>query len=471
MEDTNKNFMYNVIYQIFIFIIPLVSTPYVSRVLGVDNIGVYSYTYSFVYYFMLASMLGINNYGAREIAKCSLDKNKLSQSFFSIYFLQLICNIFMIIIFYTFILFSNYNHKGILIIQSIFLISCAFDINWFFFGMEEFKITISRNVIIKVLSLILIFLLVKGKNDLWLYTTVMSISTLISQLYLWIFVRKRVSFCKVSFREIFFHLPKCLMLFIPIIAYSIYRVMDKTMIGFFVNTTELGYYESAEKIINIPISFVSALGTVMMPHMAKSSSEELEKKFTSTFYLCYLFITPMILGLLVISKDFTIIFFGEEFLKTSNIIILLLPTVLFGAMTNIIRSNYLIPKSKDRIYLISTAVGAIINLILNIIFIKKYGAYGACIGTVAAEFSVLLYQIIYTKKEIDYLRNLRGIIPIVLKSAIMMIYLIIMRDFIENIYVRMSIQIFGAIVIYFMCNYKYILNDFLGRSRGGNSLI
>lgn len=468
MKNTNKNFIYNVVYQVFIFIIPLVSTPYISRILGVNNIGIYSYTYSLVYYFMLASMMGINNYGAREIAKCSLDRNKLSKKFFSIYFLQLICNILMIIIFYAFIVFSNYNHKGILIIQSIFLISCAFDINWFFFGMEEFKITISRNVIIKILSLVLIFALVKSNNDLWLYTLIMSTSTLISQIYLWIFIKKRLSFCKVSFKEIFFHLPQCLILFIPVIAYSIYRVMDKTMIGFLVNTTELGYYESAEKIINIPISFVSALGTVMMPHMVKSSDEELENKFSSTFYLCYFFIIPMVLGLLVISKDFTIMFFGEEFLKTANIIILLLPTVLFAAMTNIIRSNYLMPKSKDKIYVISTALGAIINFIFNIIFIKKYGAYGACMGTIAAEFSVLVYQIVYTKKEINYLRNLKKIYPIVFKSFIMVIYLIIIKCLIENIYVKIIIQMFGSIVIYFILNYKYILNDFLGISRNKN---
>lgn len=468
MKNTNKNFIYNVVYQVFIFIIPLVSTPYISRVLGVNNIGINSYTYSLVYYFMLASLLGINNYGAREIAKCSSDRNKLSQKFFSIYFLQLICNILMIIIFYTFIVFSDYNHKDILVIQSIFLISSAFDVNWFFFGMEEFKITISRNVIIKILSLVLIFALVKNNNDLWVYTLIMSISTLISQVYLWIFIWRRVSFCKVSFKEIFSHLPQCLILFIPVIAYSIYRVMDKTMIGFFANTTELGYYESAEKIINIPISFVSALGTVMMPHMAKSSDDELDNKFSSTFYLCYFFIIPMVLGLLVISKDFTIMFFGEEFLKTANIIILLLPTVVFGAMTNIIRSNYLIPKSKDKIYVMSTAIGAIVNLIFNITFIKRYGAYGACIGTIAAEFSVLLYQILYTKKEINYLSNLKKILPIILKSSIMIIYLIVIGSLIENIYKKIIVQTLGAIVIYFICNYKYILNDFLGKGGNGN---
>ena len=151
MKNTNKNFLYNVIYQVFIFIIPLITTPYVSRILGVNNVGIYSYTYSLVYYFMLASMLGINNYGAREIAKASNNKEKLSKTFFSIYFLQLICCSIMIILYIIISGVYQYEHKTIMFIQLIYLISCVFDINWFFFGLEKFKITISRNIIIKLL--------------------------------------------------------------------------------------------------------------------------------------------------------------------------------------------------------------------------------------------------------------------------------------------------------------------------------
>lgn len=249
LKSTNKNFLYNIIYQVFIFIIPLITTPYVSRILGVNNVGIYSYTYSIVYYFMLASMLGINNYGAREIAKASNNKNKLSKTFFSIYFLQLICCGIMAILYIIVSSLYQYDHKEIMFIQFIYLISCIFDINWFFFGLEKFKITISRNVIIKMLSLILIFTLVNSRSELWLYTLIMSGSTLISQIYLWIYVKKEIHFYKPTFKEIFKHLPECLILFIPIISYSIYRVMDKTLIGAISNTVQLGNFESAEKII------------------------------------------------------------------------------------------------------------------------------------------------------------------------------------------------------------------------------
>ena len=465
LKVTNKNFLYNVIYQVFIFIIPLITTPYISRVLGVNNVGVYSYTYSLVYYFMLASMLGINNYGAREVAKASHDKQKLSKTFFSIYFLQLICCLIMVVFYVIFAEVYNYNHKMIMYIQLIYLISCIFDINWFFFGLEKFKITISRNIIIKLLSLILIFIFVNSRNDLWIYTLIMSGSTLLSQLYLWIYIRKEVTFYRPTFKEIFKHLPECLVLFIPIISYSIYRVMDKTLIGAISNTVQLGNFESAEKIINIPASFITALGTVMMPHMAKTSDEKFKEILTNTFKLCFFFIIPMMIGLFVISKDFTVLFFGKEFTLTADIIKYLLPTILFSAITNVIRSNYLIPKGKNKIYVISTILGAIVNLILNLIFIKRMGAIGACIGTIAAEFIVMLYQVIYTRKTINYFKVAKISIPYIIESVIIGFIIYGIGLSINNIYMRLCIQIIVFLILYVIINYKYIIYDFFGKKK------
>ena len=465
MKSTNKNFLYNVIYQVFIFIIPLITTPYVSRVLGVNNVGIYSYTYSIVYYFMLAAMLGINNYGSREIAKASNNKEKLSKTFFSIYFLQLICCSIMIILYIIVSGIYQYEYKSIMLIQLIYLISCVFDINWFFFGLEKFKITISRNIIIKLLSLILIFSFVNSRNELWLYTLIMSGSTLLSQIYLWFYIKKEVCFYRPTFNDIFKHLPECLVLFIPIISYSIYRVMDKTLIGAISNTIQLGNFESAEKIINIPISFITALGTVMMPHMSKSSDEEYTEKLRATFKLCFFFIIPMIIGLFVISNDFSNIFFGKEFTLTGDIIKYLLPTILFSAITNVIRSNYLIPKGKNKVYVVSTILGAIVNLILNLIFIKKYGALGACIGTIAAEFTVMLYQVVSTRRVINYFKVFKIGMPFFIQSVIVGIIIYSIGLVISNIYLKLAIQVVIAIIIYIIINHDYIIYDFFGRKK------
>ncbi len=465
MKSTNKNFLYNLVYQIFIFIIPLFTIPYVSRVLGANNIGIYAYTYSIINYFMLAAMLGINNYGSREIAKAGENIKLRSQKFFSIYFLQLISTVIMCILFILFYFIIGYDHKKILLIQFIYLISCAFDINWYFFGVEKFKITISRNIFIKIISLILIVIFVKSNNDLWIYTLILSLSTLISQLYLWIFIKKEVRYEKISIKEIFSHFKKCLILFIPVIAYSIYRIMDKTMIGYFSNTFQLGNYENAEKIITIPISFITALGTVMLPHMAKSDDYNFSKKIKDSFRLCFFMLFPISICLIVIADDFSTVFFGNEFIYSANLIKILTITVLFSGVTNIIRTNYLIPKSKDKIYVISTIYGALVNLVLNLIFIKRYGAYGACIGTITAEIIVMLYQIWKTRRNIEYYNNLKCIIPFLVKSLIMGIIIYLVNYFnISNILIKVSIQVLLGVIIYFSLNKNYIINDFFGKN-------
>lgn len=463
MKQENKNFIYNIIYQVFIFIIPLISTPYISRVLGVDNVGIYSYTYSIVYYFMLGGLIGINNYGARNIAKKSKNKDEMSEEFINIYFLQLSLSVLMLIMYYIFILFIYKYNFNIMLIQSVFLLSVAFDINWFYFGIEKFKITISRNIIIKTLSLILIFCLVKNKNDLYKYALIMSFSTLISQLYLWIYLKRYIIFKKISFYKIINNLKPCLVLFIPVIAYSIYRVMDKTMIGYFSNTVQLGNYESAEKIINIPISFITALGTVMIPHMSKTDNNKIKDKIVDTYKLMFFFIVPMCVGLFVISNDFSEAFFGSEFKIAGGIIRLLIVTVLFSGIANVIRTSYLIPKEKDNIYVNSTILGAIVNLILNLIFIKKYGAYGACIGTIFAEFVVMLYQVLKTNNIIDYYRLIKILLVYIFKSLIMASVIIVVGYFINNIYIKLVVQIILAILIYCIMNYNYIVYDFFGR--------
>lgn len=460
MKTTSKNFLYNVVYHLAIYIIPLIVVPYISRVLGANNIGIYSYVYSIVSYFMLASMLGISNYGSREIAKLEDDKEKMSIKFFSIYWLQLICSIIMVIVYIFMILFVKFSNKTIMLIQLLFLISCAFDINWLFFGLEKFKITISRNLIIKILSLILIFIFVKNKSDLWIYTLIMSSSTLISQMYLWIFLRKEVIFSKVRFSDILSNLKPCLILFIPVVAYSIYRVMDKTMIGAMKNTLELGFYENAEKIISIPLSFISALGTVMLPHMSKSSGEKFTKNLLYSFKLCSFFIFPMTIGLLLISKDFTFIFFGSEFQKSGVIICALLPTIIFGAVSGVIRTNYLIPKSKDQTYVISTVIGAIINFILNFIFIPKFGSLGACLGTIVTEFFIMFYQIIATIRVIEYKTIIIKIVPFIIKSILMGVIIYFVGLFINQTLLKLIIQLMLGIIVYLLLNYKYILYEF-----------
>ena len=467
MKNLSKNLIYNIIYQVLLYIIPLVLTPYLSRTLGVTQIGEYSYTYSIVYYFMLFTLLGINNYGVRKISKTKRKKDVLGETFSSIYGLQLFLGLISLIAYNLVSVVFLSTHYTILLIHNLFLISAIVDINWFFFGIEKFNITVTRNAVIKILSTLLIFLLVKNPDSILTYTMIMAGSTLLSQLYLVAILHKYIDFHPLDiFKSIKIHFTKCLVLFIPVIAYSVYRVMDKTMIGGIVSTTELGYYENAEKIINIPIGILTAIGTVMLPFMSKQSEKDQstinDKKndvLYRMFQVCFMIMFPMAFILFAIAKDFTSIYFGPGFEKSGNILMLLSSTIIFATVANVIRTNYLIPNEKDRIYVSSTIVGAVVNLILNLIFIKNFGAIGACIGTIAAEASVMIYQIIATKENINYKKVFLLISILIIKCIAITLTCTALIEFlkVQGIFKIILISI-SFVVLYIIFNIRTLKN-------------
>lgn len=463
LDSPRKNFIYNIIYQILILIIPLITAPYLSRVMGAKGVGTYSFTYSIVYYFVMLSMLGINNYGNREIAKCRNNRQKMSNVFWSIYIIELVSTILMFIGYNIYLTFFVNEYLIIAKIQTLFIIASLFDINWFFFGTEKFKLTIIRNTIVKMLNMILIFVFVRSADDLWKYTLIMSSMTIVSQLILWPSLFKEVGFVKIKDLNIKKHIKPCFILFVPIIAISLYKFMDKIMLGFLTNTTSVGYYDNAEKIINICMTLETALGTVMLPRISNLFSlGKIEKiksyilksvKFTS--FLTF----PIMFGLIAVGKKFAIIYFGKDFAETGTLLMLLSITIPMITLANVIRKQYLIPSENDTAFVFSVTLGAIINLIINLLLIPHYSAIGASIGTIIAEFSVLIIQLLVVKKTLPLKHYLNSIVPFFLKSLLMFV-IILPIDFIDiNQSIQLTIQIFVGGFVYSLLNFNYIFSE------------
>ena len=460
MNQIKKNFLYNVFYQIIRIVIPFITIPYISRILGASGVGIYSYTYSIVEYFMLFAMLGINNYGNRSIAKVRDDKKQLSKTFLSIYALQIIMSIIMLILYLGYVFIFDNQYKIIAIIQTIYLISVIFDINWFFFGLEKFKVTVIRSTIVKILSLILIFAFIKVESDVWIYTLILSLSTLISQLVLLPFLKGEIILVKITLKDIKKHIKPCLILFIPVIAVSLYKVMDKVMLGLMSEISEVGYYEQCEKIVNIPLGIITALGTVMLPRISnlvakndeKTIKEYIDKSINFMMFLAF----PICFGLIATSNKFIPLFLGDSFSKSIYLMYFLAPTIIFISLANVLRTQYLIPKEKDKIYIMSVIIGALINLGINLAFIPKFGSIGACYGTILAEFFVMLYQLVSLRDELPISTYLKEILPYFIKSIIMFsIILLINYLDIKNAYI-IILQILCGIFIYFILNIKYV---------------
>lgn len=460
MNKITKNFIYNAIYQILILLIPLITTPYVARNLGAEGVGIYSYTYSIVYYFMMFALLGMNNYGNREISKLSNDREKRNNVFSEIYYLQCFITIIIIGLYTVFIFFADKEYFIFFLINSLYIISVIFDINWFFCGLQEFKLTIIRSGIIKICTFIAILFFVRNINDLWKYIFILAFSTLFNQMILWPFLRGKVSFVKVKINNIFRHLKPTLILFIPIIAISIFRIMDKIMIGAIINVTEVGYYENSEKMLNILLSVIGALGTVTLPQMtylySQNKLDEYNQILKNSLQLTLFITFPTICGFLVIADDLITVYLGNNFFKSIILLKILSISLLFTPIANIIRMQILIPREKDKEYIVSVSLGAIANLFLNILLINKWNSIGASIATIIAEFIVFFVEIIYTYRYIDYKSIFKGVYKFFISSILMLICLFIIGKFINNMILRMIIQILSGIAIYFILNYSFI---------------
>lgn len=468
MNSVKRNFVYNILYQILVFLLPLMTTPYLSRVLGADRTGVYSYAHSIAYYFVLFAMLGLNNYGNREIARSRDDIKLRSKTFWSIYFLQILTSITALVVYvaYCILVKSNDLVSWILL---LYVLSAGLDINWFFWGLEEFKITVTRNTVIKLSSVASIFLFVKTNNDLGIYTFIMALSTFLSPLLLWPYLAKRVKWYKPSYKEVINHLKPNLILFIPIIAISLYKVMDKIMLGNMATFTEVGFYEYSEKVIAIPIACVNALGTVMLPRMSnlvakKQTNTELSIIEKSIIVGAGLAIS-MGFGLMSIAKDFVPLFYGPGYDKCVLLFYVLMPSCSFLAVANILRTQYLIPRKRDRDYIISVFLGAIVNLVVNALLIPSLQSVGAAIGTLIAEATVCVYQMFIVRKELPVRRYVRETMYLLLCGIIMLSLVFVIPSFSSRI-VSVTVKVAAGVLVFgtlFLLRYRELAKSLIKR--------
>ena len=391
--NLKSNLIYNVVYQISTIIIPLVTAPYISRVLGSEGVGVYGYTTSVATYFALFMLLGVSNYGSRTIAKNRNNKNKCSRIFCEIYSMQLLCSVIVIIGYIFFLLFIADNNKVALSLQVLYLVSVMLDVIWYFNGTEQFKVTVTRGVIIRFLEVLFILLFVRQKEDTNKYILIMVMGTLVSQACLWPNLLKQVKIERPEIQNVGKHFGPSLILFIPILATSVFNIMDKIMIqAICQNYSAIGIYESSEKIVKLPLGIILAIGTVMLPRisnmLANNKEDESSRYFDLTMKYLGLLVIAMSLGIAAIAPIFSVVFYGEEFRECGNIITTLSVILISASWANVIRTQYLIPASKEKIYTIAVIAGAIVNLALNFLFIPRYGAFGAAIGTVGAELTL-----------------------------------------------------------------------------------
>ena len=423
MASLKKNFIYQTGYQVLATALPLITTPYINRVLGAEQLGTYTYVANIANYFTIFAMLGFNNYGSKMIAATKHNENELAHTFSSIRKLQCLMATVVVAIYLLFVSLCIPDNKPLYFIESLWIINCFIDINWFFWGLEKVKLTVTRNLIIKLITLLGIFIFVKTRKDILIYAFILVIGTILSDVYLVSQVKKYVKGTRTTFYEIIIHIKPCIALFIPVVAMSIYQQMDKTMLGLLSTYEQVGYYSSADKIVNIPLGIITGLGTVSLPRIVSLISEnktmEYKKVVQKSISLVMFMCSAIAFGILAVSQEFVPLFFGSEFLPCVSLISFLAFVIFFKAISTVLVNQILIPNDNEKYYIISVFVGAFINLILNYSLIRQFDAVGAVYATLISELIVCFVQIFVCFKYLNVLKMLGKNFPYIILGMLM----------------------------------------------------
>lgn len=425
-----RNYIYNLTYQIFAILIPLVTSPYLARILQADGIGAYSYASSITTYFSLIAVLGTSSYASREAARTRDNLDDLSKLFWEITILRFITTFVSLALFFITVYFSGYDML-LYAACSFTILSTAVDSGWYFEGNEKFKVLMIKDFIVKIISLILIFTLVKTKQDLLIYILIQTVGIFLPNLILTgylLYVNRFVDFKKLKLIN---HFRETLIYFIPSIATSIYTVLDKTMIGLILkNDYENGYYDLAYKIYMIILTMITSLTTVIGARtsylIAKGENEEVKDIIYKSFNFLGIISIPAIVGLMVCSDRFVLWYYGNDYAKVGSLIKCFSPLLLIIGTSNILGGAYLTPVGMRKQSAKAIIAGSVTNLIANFFLIPLFGTYGAAIGSIAAEGVITFLYILMSYKFVSFKRAFRKYYRYLLCSIVMgiIVYLV-----------------------------------------------
>ena len=409
--STRKNAGYNVAYRMFSVLLPLVTAPYLSRTVGTDGVGLYSDAWTMSEIFCLIGMLGLADYGVRTIAQARDNREELDRTFSGIWQMQLMVAGATLLLWLGYVFLVAGAEKTIALHLTMMSVSCLCSFDWCLMGLDIFKPIALRNTFVKSAAAACVFLFVKSKDDLWVYAFVWSLATLLGNLSCAVTLKGKVSYRRVSLRESLTHLRPCAVLFVSVMAVSIYRRMDKIMVYNIAGADENGLYDNAEKIIYCLSGFISAIGTVMMPKVAnlqkKGETERIARHIDKSMDLILCMVSAMAFGVAAVADRFAPLFYGESFRYSGVLMAPLGFTLIMIGFANVIRTQVVLPQKRDHIFVKSVCCGAAVNLVANACLIPSMKSIGAVVGTLLAELTVPTVQYIILRRELPYRRYFR----------------------------------------------------------------
>lgn len=455
MSKLVSNYMYNSFYQLLVLFVPLILTPYLARVLGPEGIGISAYSLSIVHVFMLFASMGISLYGNRQVAAAkNKGKEELSKEFWSIFSIQFLSSVIVLAVYIVFILLILDNNQPIFWAQSFLILSSLIDITWFYIGIEELKKTVIRNTIVRIGSLLLVFAFVNQPEDLIIYILINSITQLVGQAVLWLQLFRYVKPTAIKLSNITIHLKPLFVVFLSQIIIQLYVVVDKIILGLCSEEAEVGFYDQASKIVKMTLSVITSLSTVMLPRIASEFSQgnydKIKKYFSITIQFILLMTLPMTVGLAGVANTMVPWFFGPGYEKVAVLIVIMSPTILFIGLSNLFGYQILLPTNRQSKLTISVSVGAIISVVVNIILVQEMESIGTAIATLIAEVLVVLVQLFFVIKLINFKELMKGFFKYSVISIVMGFVVFFIGSCFNKATVLVTIlQVSAGVLVYF----------------------
>ncbi len=447
-----SNIVFNSLYNILVIIVPLLVSPHLARAVGVEGVGIYSFSYAVSLYFRRTALLGVEKHGSRSIALVRDNSEDKRRTFWGIYTIQALSG-FVCILVYILYLFTVKHHDLAAIVQIIYISSALFEVNWYYFGSEEFRSVVLIMGLAKILYLVSTYVFIHEPTDIYLYIAFVGLSHLLPGIVLFIGIVIRERLWLPSKNVLASNLKGMAILFIPVIAVTVYKSMDKLMIGILCDTSyQNGLYENAEKILSVPMAIMTAVSGVMMPRMTKlyrdNKTESAESYIDHVIFFGALTCMGCAFGMAAISDMFSVVYWGKNFLECGMLLRLFAVSIPFMCLAEVLRTQYIIPKKKDSYYIIAVCIGAVVNLIINALLIPGLGAKGAVVGTIVAEAAVCIYQSVMVRKELNISKYLMQFLRYCIPGLVMYILLSLLQKRLTISIVNMIVSICAGVVIY-----------------------
>ena len=461
-----KNFLFNLLLSISNIIFPIISFPYAARVLGPEGIGKVQFIFSYAQYFALFAALGIPIYGVKEIAKHHESEHKIKSIFLSLSSIFFIASAVATLLYVLSVLYIPYfsEHRTMYLIAGTLVLLSFTYTDWYYAGKADFKTIALRSIIVKAVSLILLYLWVKTPNDLYQYLVVLIFTILGNQVYSFLVIYYTHTKHTYEF-ELKRHIKPLLYIFGATAASSIYTIWDTLLLGFLANPMAVGFYTASIKFIKLLLPFVTSVGTVFIPiishKFAENKIDDIKKILVHSFYFLVLLTVPMAFGTYLLAPEIMRIFSGEAFNKSILPMQILSVLPLLVGFGHFFAFQILIPAEKNKQVFIAMLAGLLISAVLNFSLAPFYQEKGAAIATIVTEIGVTLIYFYYTNSVFKFKYPWPFLGQSIIASITFIPLVLGVKMMTGNIYLIAVLSVVGCSILYIMMQLYVFKNKFL----------